>query len=60
MCLYSASGGPSSWMQSVGHALGGAVHLLPTQISKVWTQDRSFATVHLKSGELKTTIAMNV
>jgi hypothetical protein len=42
-----------------GRILGSPVYLLQ-QTSEVWTQDRSFATVHLKSGAMKTTIAMDL
>jgi len=49
-----------SWMGYFGRKLTDVAHYLPKQTSEVLTQDRSFATVHLQSPGLKTTIAMNV
>jgi hypothetical protein len=46
-------------MGSIGRVISSAAYYLPKQSSEVFTQDRSFATVHLQSAELKTTIAMN-
>jgi len=47
-------------MGSFSRVLGGATYYLPGTTSEVLTQDRAFATVHLQSTELKTTIAMNM
>jgi hypothetical protein len=48
-------------MGSLGHVLGiSAASILPKGTTEVLTQDRSFATVHLLSAGLKTSIAMNM
>ncbi len=50
----------SSWMGSFSRLLGDVAYYLPKQPSEVLTQDRSFATVHLQSAGMRTTIAMNM
>jgi hypothetical protein len=60
MNLFRAPEETSSWMDSFSRLLGGAAHFLPKQTSEVLTQDRAFATVHLQSTGMKTTIAMNM
>jgi autophagy-related protein 18 len=50
----------STWMGSFGRMLENAAYYLPKQTSEILTQDRSFATVHLQSAGIRTTIAMNV
>jgi hypothetical protein len=50
----------SSWMGSFSRMLGDVAYYLPKQTSEVLTQDRAFATVHLQSAGMKTTIAMNM
>lgn len=46
-------------MSTFGRMIKGAAVLLPQQTADVLTQDRSFATVHLSTGGLRTHIAMN-
>ncbi|UJR36531.1 hypothetical protein I4U23_029252 [Adineta vaga] len=48
----------SSWMSSFSRMLGDVAYYLPKQTSEVLTQDRAFATVHLSSGGIKSTIAL--
>ncbi len=55
-----ASEEASTWMGSFGRLLGDVAHYLPKQTSEVLRQDRAFATVHLQSTGMKTTIAMNM
>jgi hypothetical protein len=49
----------NTWMGTFNRLLGDVAHYLPKQTSEVLTQDRAFATVHLQSTQMKTTIAMN-
>ena len=46
-------------MNSVGRMLGTATSYIAPQTSEALSQDRSFATVHLATAGLKTTIGMN-
>ena len=61
MSIYfnSASQLSNTWAGTVGRMIKGAAFLLPTQTADVFTQDRSFATIHLPTGGLRTTVAMN-
>ncbi len=60
MNLLRAPEEASSWVGSFGRLLGDAAYYLPKQTAEVLTQDRAFATVHLQSTGMKTTIAMNM
>ena len=59
MCCFSSAETPVTWADTLARMAQNAASYLPKQTSEVLTQDRSFATVHLTSGALKTTIGMN-
>jgi hypothetical protein len=50
----------NTWMSTFNRSLGYVASYLPRHTSEVFTQDRSFATVHLQSAGTKTAIAMNM
>ena len=55
----SASVVSNTWAGLITRVIKGGTSYLPQSTTEVFTQDRSFATVHFPPPALKTTIAMN-